>query len=71
MDEDAITYTSGTIQQIAKGAAGIVGTGKNISSLVLVKLYRDDNIVTGDVLAWQFDVHIECDSYGSELEYTK
>jgi hypothetical protein len=71
MDQDAIEYESGSIQQIAKGASGITGTGEKISSLMLVKLYRDDNVVTGDVLAWQFDVHIECDSYGSELEYIK
>ena len=71
MDQLAVPYTSGTIHQISKGAAGIAGTGKGISSMLIMKLYRDDNVYTGNVLATSMDVHIEIDSFGSETEYSK
>ena len=71
LDQEVTTYSSGSIHQINKSAAAISGTGKTISSLLLVKLYRDDNTVTGDVLTYQFDLHYEIDSLGSNLEYTK
>ena len=70
MDSLATAYTSGTLSNILKGA-GISGTGKTISSILQMKLYRDDNVYTGDLLATSFDIHIECDSLGSNSEYTK
>lgn len=70
MDSLATAYTSGTISNILKGA-GISGAGKTISSILQMKLYRDDNVYAGDVLAMSFDIHIECDSLGSNAEYTK
>jgi hypothetical protein len=70
LNQNAIPYESG-VHQILKASAGIVGTGKTISSLLEIKLYRTDNVHTGDLLAKQFDVHIEIDSLGSTLEYTK
>lgn len=65
------TYTSGSIQQIARSTSGIDGAGKTISSILTCKLYREDNAVTGDVLMYQVDLHILADSHGSRLEYTK
>ena len=64
-------YTSGSIQQLTGGSAVIIGTGKEISSLMNIKLYRDDNVYTGDVLTFQFDVHIEKDSIGSKTILVK
>jgi hypothetical protein len=66
-----IPYQSGTISQINNNATGIDGTGKKVSSIMLIKLYRDDNVVTGTVIADQFDIHILKDSWGSREEYVK
>ena len=70
MDTYATDYVSGSISQICKGT-GIDGTGKGISSILKVKLYRDDNVYVGDILADQFDIHIEVDGFGSQEEYVK
>lgn len=43
----------------------------DVSSIFDIKLYRDDDIVTGDVLAKSFDMHYEIDAMGSDLLYTK
>jgi hypothetical protein len=71
MSTKVYTYTSGTIGQISDNATGISGTGKTISSILQVKLYRDDNAYTGDVLVTSFDIHIEIDGFGSESQFTK
>jgi len=71
MATTVVTYTSGSIHQIATNTSGISGSGKTISSLLLCKLYRDDNIVSGDVLVWAMDVHYLRDSHGSKQEYVK
>lgn len=71
MSTAAVSYTSGSIHQIATNTSGISGSGKTISSLLLCKLYRDDNIVSGDVLVWAMDVHYLRDSHGSKQEYVK
>lgn len=65
------TYVSGNLHQISKTTAGIDGTGKTISSIILFKLYRNDNVYTGDLLAWQLDFHLATDAIGSESEYAK
>lgn len=59
------------------GSAAISGTGKNISSMLACRLYRD----TGDTWAsgvganqpilLEFDLHIEVDTLGSELATSK
>jgi len=67
----AYTYSSGSIHQISTRTSGISGTGKQISSILLCKLFRNDNVYTGDALAFQFDLHIEKDTLGSAQEYTK
>jgi hypothetical protein len=75
------TYVSGNLAQISSfgsitGAANSSGGGlspisKTISSLLLVVIYRDDNVVTGDVLGFQFDIHIERNSIGSHSAFAK
>lgn len=65
------TYTSGTISQIVYGNAGISGAGKTISSILQVKLYRQDIVYIGNCKVISFDIHIEKDSIGSSSEYTK
>ena len=65
------TWTSGLLSRIVHGTGGLDGTGKTISSLLQIKLYRDDNVYTGDCLAVSFDLHFQIDSFGSASEYTK
>lgn len=65
------TYSSGTLHQINDGTGGIDGTGKGLSSMLLIKLYREDNVYAADALVDQFDIHIEIDSMGSNEEYHK
>ena len=64
-------YTSGTMHQILEGAEPLDGTGKGISSMLQVKLYRDDNVYTGTLVATSFDIHVEIDSFGSNTEFQK
>jgi len=71
MDVVTQPYTSGTLHQLNAGTGGIDGAGKGISSELQVKLYRDDNAYSGDALATMFDIHIEIDAFGSELQFTK
>lgn len=66
-----ITYTSGDMMQIAEFPNISVGTGETVSAMLDVKLWRNDNDTTGDVLAKYVDCHIEVDSMGSKTEYTK
>ena len=64
------TYTSGTLVQILKFPSITPPAGAT-SALADFKLYRNDNVVTGDVLAKSFDIHYRRDSLGSRNEYTK
>ena len=68
----AFTYSSGDIAQIATFDA-IDGSGiTGVSSILEVKLYREDNDVAGDILVKEFDVHYQIDQErGSRQEYTK
>jgi hypothetical protein len=65
------TYDEGTLHQVSRASAAISGTGKEIASVLLVKLYRDDAVYTGDATALHFGFHHQIDSIGSEAEYTK
>jgi len=66
------TYTSGSISQIASSATAIDGSGiTGVSSIIEVKLYRDDNLGSGDLLTKEFDIHYEIDSLGSDTEFVK
>jgi hypothetical protein len=63
-------YTSGTIQQLATFPA-ISMSGKTLSCIIDIILYRNDNILAGDALLKQFDLHIEQDALGSNSEISK
>lgn len=65
------TYTSGDMLQIATFPAISAPTDENVSANLDLKFYRDDNDVTGDVLAKYIDFHYERDSFGSDEEFTK
>lgn len=71
IDQLAFTYSSGSLHQISKPSSMISGTGKTLSSILQVKLYRDDNVYTGDALALEFDIHYEVDAVGSGQEFLK
>jgi hypothetical protein len=71
MSTRAINYTSGSIHQLNYGT-GISGSSiTGISSIMLIKLYRDDTAYTGDVITYQFDIHYLRDSLGSREEFSK
>lgn len=72
MDDDAMTYTSGSLHQLTSGSADIDGSHiSGVSSMLLIKLYRDDNTYTGNALAYQMDIHIQKDTFGSSTVYSK
>lgn len=71
IDTPISTYVSGSIHQISHLPGGVEGAGKSISSIILSKLYRDDNVYTGDAMAFQMDFHVERDTLGSAEEYHK
>ena len=64
-------YTSGSILQVAFFPE-ILGTGIDVQSSCLdMKLYREDNVVTGDVLVKEFDIHYQSDTVGSRTALLK
>ena len=65
MSTPELPYTSGSVHQLSSNPAGISGVGKKISSIMQVKLYRNDSSYTGNVLTYQFDIHYESDTLGS------
>jgi hypothetical protein len=68
---NALPYTSGSILQIIQFPE-IDGSHINgVSSMMDIRIYRDDNVVTGDVLAKEFDIHYLIDSIGSGKEICK
>lgn len=67
------TYSSG-IQQLSTtpNNIGISGTGKTLSSIIIVKIYRETgDSYSGDARLIQFDIHYEVDGSGSRNEYIK
>ena len=67
----ALPWSTNDMHQIAKPSVGISMTGLTLSCIMDMRLYRDDDVVTGDVLGKEFDVHFEIDSMGSDKEYIK
>lgn len=62
---------SGTILQMTEFGE-IDGTGiDSVSSMLDIIIWREDDTITGDVLAKEFDIHIEIDTVGSRQKYTK
>lgn len=72
MNINELPYTSGSIHQLTTGSAHVSGSHINlVSSMMLVKLYREDNTYTGAAATYQFDLHIQRDSMGSRNETSK
>lgn len=66
-----LTYISGSILQIGMFPLITAPANEGLSSNLDIILYRNDNIVTGDVLVKYIDLHFEIDAYGSREEYIK
>lgn len=72
MSNRVVTWTSGNIHQLSSGSIAISGSHiSNVSSLMLIELYRDDNAYTGDCVTYQFDIHFLKDTVGSRTEFSK
>ena len=67
----AFTYTSGSILQIATFPEIAALPAMTVSAFFEGRLYRDDDVVSGDVLAKGFDLHAQFDALGSVEEYVK
>ena len=69
------TWAAGSLSQYDGWAAlsGAAITG--ISSILLLKVFREDNVDAGaglgDALAFEFDIHYEIDTLGSQSELIK
>jgi hypothetical protein len=67
-DSGLFTYTAGDLHQKTPlgtiDMAGVTG----VSSVILGKVYREDNTTTGDVLAWEMDFHYLRHRLGSDTE---
>ena len=72
MSTRAITWTSGSVHQLSYNPTPISGSSiTGVSSIMLIKLYRDDNAYTGDCVTYQFDIHYQKDTLGSRTELNK
>lgn len=72
MANRSIQWTSGSIHQLSSASAPIVPVGiTGVSSMLLIKLYREDSAYPGTVATYQFDIHILIDSLGSNELYIK
>lgn len=64
-------YTSGNLHQVtALGEVDMSGAANGTSCLLLGKLYREDNVTTGDVLAWEIDFHYQGWRTGTDGEFS-
>ena len=64
-------YSSGSILQIATFPEIDGSTIDTVSSMMDIRFYRDDNVVSGDILGKEFDIHYQVDSQGSVQEFSK
>jgi len=71
VSSNMMPYTSGFVHQIADFTSDMNSAGKNISSIIDVKIFRKGNVGTGPVLFKQFDMHYQRDSLGSDNEFSK
>ena len=70
-NQGVFTYTSGNLLQIASFPPIAAPTNETVSANFEFKLFRNDNVVSGDVLAKYFDLHYEIDTFGSNEQYEK
>lgn len=76
MDQRVAPFTSGSLHQLNYGsnmisASMMAADGYGVSSIMLIKLYRDDNAYIGNAVTYQFDIHFQKDTIGSRSEYSK
>jgi hypothetical protein len=64
-------WVSGSLLNVASFPVIVAPTDEGLSSNLDVVLYRDDNVVTGDVLVKFIDAHYEIDTDGSQEEFVK
>jgi len=68
-------WAAGNLSQYDGWAALSGAAIDTISSLLLVKVFREDNVDagagSGDALAFEFDIHYEIDALGSKEEFVK
>jgi hypothetical protein len=64
-------YVDTPIAQITNLGTGIDMSTAGLSALILGKLYRDDNLTTGDVLGFEIDFHFQLDAPGSRSPFAK
>ena len=65
------TYSSGTLLQIISAPCIDGSAIDTVSSVLDVKLYRNDSLIAGDVLVKEFGFHYQTDSMGSRQEFIK
>ena len=70
VDNSALTWTSGTLNQITS-LADVDLTGAGLSAVVQLRMTRSDTVVNDQILATFIDCHYESDGMGSREEYTK
>jgi hypothetical protein len=68
---ETFDYTTGNLAQISQWAALTPPEGDNVSTMLLIKLYRDDSTAPETVLGFEFDIHYQIDTPGSKQEYVK
>jgi len=81
MVSNSFTYVSGNLNQISSTASGISTTGAGVSSILQFRIIRDTSntsgefagadTYTGDADAFNFDVHVEVDMFGSREQFVK
>lgn len=67
----AFTWVSGDLLQVASFPSIDISGLTSVSWIIDVKLYRNDNVVAGDVLVKEFDIHYTQDDWGSRQEFIK
>lgn len=68
----AFTYPgSGSIMQIIGFPTLSMPSPESVSACLDIIFYRNDNVVTGDVIVKYIDYHYEIDAAGSRQEYIK
>jgi hypothetical protein len=68
LDTNTATWSTGTISTMIMNSTPIDGTGKTASSIIIIKLYRDDNVYSGDLLVDEFDIHYLVDDIGDDAD---
>lgn len=67
------TWTAGNLHQVDEFAFIDGSSISNVSSMLLIKVYRDDNVDGGagggDVLAFEWDIHYKLSILGNKTEY--